>query len=90
VPAGVFSAGDVNAGLLIKPPIGKSEVIGHLTRLLQDDDRTRSVNVRVRRVMDVSRRNAARRPDGIRRRGSWSRHWLCYATSIPRGPGTTC
>jgi hypothetical protein len=36
-PAGVFFAGDVNAGLLIKPPIGKSEVISNLARLLQDD-----------------------------------------------------
>ena len=35
--AGIFLAGDVNAGLLIKPPVGKSEVIGDLAGLLQDD-----------------------------------------------------
>ncbi len=34
-PAGVFFAGDVNAGLLIKPPVGKPEVIGNLAGLLQ-------------------------------------------------------
>src|SRR5579863_10273241 len=35
--AGIFLAGDVNAGPLIKPPVGKSEVIGDLAGLLQDD-----------------------------------------------------
>src|SRR5579862_8118113 len=34
---GIFLTGDVNAGLLIKPPVGKSEVIGDLAGLLQDD-----------------------------------------------------
>jgi hypothetical protein len=36
-PAGVFFTGDVDTGLLIKPPVGKSEVIGNVAGLLQDD-----------------------------------------------------
>jgi hypothetical protein len=36
-PANVFFAGDVNAGLLVKPPVGKPEVIGDLAGLLQHD-----------------------------------------------------
>src|SRR5436190_8475068 len=36
-PAGIFLTGNVDAGLLIKPPVGKPEVIGNLAGLLQDD-----------------------------------------------------
>src|SRR5579863_1905793 len=35
--AGIFLAGDVDAGLLIKPPVVKSEVISDLAGLVQDD-----------------------------------------------------
>src|SRR6516164_5420874 len=36
-PAGVFLAGNVHAGLLIKPLVGKTEIIGNLAGLLQND-----------------------------------------------------
>jgi len=36
-PADVFLAGDVDAGLLINPPVRKTEVIGNLAGLLQND-----------------------------------------------------
>jgi hypothetical protein len=35
--AGVFFPGDVNARLLVKPPVGESEVIGNVPGLFQDD-----------------------------------------------------
>jgi hypothetical protein len=35
--AGVFFAGDVDARLLVQPPVGESEVIRDLSGLFQDD-----------------------------------------------------
>jgi hypothetical protein len=35
--AGVFFAGDVDARLLVQPPVGESEVIRDLSGLVQDD-----------------------------------------------------
>ena len=34
---GVFFPGDVNARLLVKPPVGESEVISNVPGLFQDD-----------------------------------------------------
>ena len=44
----VFFTGDVNAGLLIKPPVGKPEVIGNLACLLQED------SVRLEHRIDIT------------------------------------
>jgi hypothetical protein len=35
--AGVFFTGEVNARLLVEPPVGESEVLGHLVGLFQND-----------------------------------------------------
>ncbi len=50
--AGVILAGDVNAGLFVEPPAGKSEVVGYRLRLFQDDPvrHEHGIDVRVTRT----------------------------------------